>query len=419
MHFAYVKNELLKRKRRSAFVITGIALSISVLVAVNALADAFMGAAQKPLQDFGTDIIIQRNGDTPDDFGGATLPCSQVIITAQEVESLKKINGIKQMSTALLMWVFDGEDYSDSGSFVIATGIEPGLKLGPSIANDWLIDGTGINPGNAGIALIDSVFAEQKGIKAGDTFKISGYPFEVVGIVRTPPNSLISASNVFIPLEDAQNIALEAKNIPDYKPGDINEIFLQADPDNLNEIINEIKTAIPKASVTSAESFIQAIGGIAAQSRNFAVIGSIAVLLFSLVVVVKTISGNIMERRNEIGIMKTVGWTSNDIYRQLITETFIQSLIGGAAGIGIGFLIALALGRLQISVPVAWDIDPFPHFMMTDTSQKALDVGLPVQISSGLVGIALVASVAIGTLSAFLTLKSINRIKPSEVLRYE
>lgn len=419
LYFPYVKNELIQRKRRSALVIFGIALSVGVLVAVHSLAGAFMTAAQKPLRDFGSDIIIQRSGDTPDDFAGATLPCAQVAITAQEVDALRNIGGIKQISTALLMWVFEGTDYSDGNTFAIVTGIEADKTSGPGIVSDWLTEGTGITSGDTGVALVDIAYAGQKGIAVGDTITVTGQSFEVRGIVRTPLNTLISVSNIFIPLTDAQNIASRAKNIPDYQPGTVNEVFLQADPAKIGEVSEAVKSALPGATVTSAESFIQAVGGIAAQSQNLAVMSSVIVLLLSMVIVVKTISGNIMERRNEIGIMKTVGWTARDISRQVFAETLIQSAIGGAAGIVLGFGASLALGRMKVSIPVSWDIDPFPHFMMTDTSQKALDIGLPVQLSRELMGVALVISVALGICSALLTLRNINKIKPSEVLRYE
>jgi putative ABC transport system permease protein len=241
----------------------------------------------------------------------------------------------------------------------------------------------------------------------------------VSGIVRTPTNSLISVSNVYIPLSDAQTIASRSKSIPGYRYGDVNEIFLLAAPDDLEDTISKIKEAIPGATVTSAESFVRAVGGIAAQSRNLAVISSIVVLLASLVIVVKTVSGNIMERRGEIGIMKTVGWTSADISRQIIMETLIQSVIGGALGIAVGFLAALIMSGMSISIPISWDVDPFPHFMMTDSTQKTLDVGLLVHVSSELVCVALFISMAVGMASAFLTLKNVNHIRPSEVLRYE
>ena len=400
-------------------IIFSIALGVSVLVAVNSLADAFMGAAQKPLQEVGADISIQRSGNTPDSFIGATLPCAQTIITSQEINNVKSIKGIKQVSTALLMWVFEGTDYKDGGDFEVVTGIDPEKKLGPSKANEWVVEGSQIKPNEKGVALIDSVYAGQKNIKVGDNIKITGYLLKVIGIVRTPPGSQIATSNIYIPLEDAQNIASQSKNIPGYNMGDINEIFIQADPGNLNGVIDEIKKAVPKADVTSAESFIKAIGGIAAQSRNLAILGSIIVLLFLLVIVAKTISGNILERRNEIGIMKTVGWTSKDIFRQMLSETLVQSVIGGITGIVIGFLAAIALGRLQVSIPVSWNISPFPHFLMTDTSQKAMTVGLPVKVSLGLIVLAFGMSLIVGVVSVFFTLRSINNIKPVEVLRYE
>ncbi|MFH0924683.1 MAG: hypothetical protein V1872_03480 [bacterium] len=71
---------------------------------------------------------------------------------------------------------------------------------------------------------------------------------------------------------------------------------------NIDSIIEEIKKTIPKVEVNSAASFVKAIGGIAAQSRKVAILGSILTLIFSLLIVAKTISGNILERRNEIGI---------------------------------------------------------------------------------------------------------------------
>lgn len=419
MNLGYLKNELLKRKRRAMFSIFGIAIGISVFVAVNSLADAFMNAVQRPLGDFGSDIILQRSGDTPDDFQGATLPCAQVIITAQELANLRNIDGVKKIAIALLMWVFEGSDYNDNNSFAIVTGIEPGLDLGPGVANDWVTAGVGMNPSDSGVALVESSYAGEKNIKLGNSITITGKQFKVIGIVKTPANALISTSNVFIMLRDAQEIAQQAKNIPGYAAGDVNQVFLKVDTDNLNAISSEIKKAAPGITVTSAESFIKAIGGVAAQSGNFAIIGSITVLLFSLIVVMKTVSGNIMERRNEIGIMKTVGWTSKNIYSQITAETLVQCVIGGIVGIAVGFAAAFALGNLQVSMPVSWDIDPFPHFMATDTSQKTLKVGLPVQISMGLIGISLAISVIMGVLSTLLTLKSINKIKPSEALRYE
>lgn len=421
MKIRYAINELLRRKRRSSVAILGLALGIGVLVAVNSLADAYMGAAETPLREMGADISLQRGGgETPDVFKGALLPCAQSIIFSREVDAVKRIRGIGSMSTALYLWVFEGEDYKDGGEFEVVTGIEPGKKLGPSKANEWVVEGSPLGSKAKGIALADSSYAQQKDIKVGDSISVTGFPLKIVGITKMPQGAQIAASNLYISLEDAQEIASRSKkSIPGYKKGDVNQVFLQADPGRLDGVIADLKMAVPKAEINSAASFIKSIGGIAAESRRFAILGSIIALLASLIIVIKTIAGNILERRNEIGVMKTVGWTSKDIGRQILVETLLQSFVGGFAGLGLGFLAALGLGRLQVTIPLDWAVNPYPHFLMADTSEKSLTVGLPVTISFELFVLALVASIIVGLLSVLITLRYINRIKPSEVLRYE
>jgi len=420
VNIKYAMNELLRRKRRSVVVIFGLALGIGVLVAVNALADAYMGAAEVPLREMGADVSLQRSeSETPDVFKGALLPCAQGLITKKEVDSVKNVKGVNQVSTALYLWVFEGEDYTDQGDFAVVTGIELDKDLGPSKANEWIIEGSSLAPEDKGAALADSSYAGQKGLKVGDTISVGGSPLKIVGITRMPQGAQIAASNLYISLEKAQEIADRSEGIPGFNKGDVNQIFLQVDLGTLDKVIADLGMAVPKAEINSAASFIKAIGGIAAESRRFAVLGSLIALLAALIIVAKTVAGNIMERRNEIGIMKTVGWTSKNIGRQFLAETLIQSLIGGLFGLALGSLAAIGLGRLQVTIPLDWGVNPYPHFLMTDTSQKALTVGLPVKISFELFAMALIASVIVGLLSALITLKHINSIKPAEVLRYE
>jgi putative ABC transport system permease protein len=48
-------------------------------------------------------------------------------------------------------------------------------------------------------------------------------------------------------------------------------------------------------------------------------------------------------RRREIGVRRAVGATKRDILSQFMTESVMQCLLGGLAGISMGFLVALAL----------------------------------------------------------------------------
>jgi putative ABC transport system permease protein len=48
-------------------------------------------------------------------------------------------------------------------------------------------------------------------------------------------------------------------------------------------------------------------------------------------------------RRREIGVRRAIGATRRDILRQFIVESVVQCIIGGLAGITLGFLVATAL----------------------------------------------------------------------------
>jgi len=75
-----------------------------------------------------------------------------------------------------------------------------------------------------------------------------------------------------------------------------------------------------------------------------AVVGGIVIMNVMLV--------SVTERTREIGVRRAVGATKSDILRQFLAEALIQCIVGGAIGIGIGFLCALAL-RTYTSFPAS------------------------------------------------------------------
>ena len=95
---------------------------------------------------------------------------------------------------------------------------------------------------------------------------------------------------------------------------------------------------------------------IATKDSYIALWKSISSAFFSVFIMVSSISAvvggivimNVMlvsvtERTKEIGIRRAMGATKRDILRQFLTESVMQCLIGGAIGVGAGFLFAMAL----------------------------------------------------------------------------
>jgi len=73
-----------------------------------------------------------------------------------------------------------------------------------------------------------------------------------------------------------------------------------------------------------------------------ALIGSIALAVSSLGIV-NTMVMSILERTREIGIMKAIGGSDSDIRRIFLVEASVIGVLGGAAGVTLGWLVGRAV----------------------------------------------------------------------------
>jgi putative ABC transport system permease protein len=54
----------------------------------------------------------------------------------------------------------------------------------------------------------------------------------------------------------------------------------------------------------------------------------------------KTMIANLVERSHEIGILKAVGSSQQEIQKQLTAEAFVQTFAGGLLGTLVGYFIS-------------------------------------------------------------------------------
>ncbi|MDA0792142.1 MAG: FtsX-like permease family protein, partial [Proteobacteria bacterium] len=64
---------------------------------------------------------------------------------------------------------------------------------------------------------------------------------------------------------------------------------------------------------------------------------------------------SVMERRAEIGLLRAVGARQRDVVRQFLVETTVIALLGAAAGIVLGAVIAYAIAGFA-GWAVAWSL---------------------------------------------------------------
>src|SRR5581483_1267669 len=77
----------------------------------------------------------------------------------------------------------------------------------------------------------------------------------------------------------------------------------------------------------------------------FVMVSSISAVVGGIVIM-NVMMVSVTERTKEIGVRRAVGATRADIMRQFLTESVLQCILGGVAGVGIGFGCALSLRQL-------------------------------------------------------------------------
>ena len=151
-------------------------------------------------------------------------------------------------------------------------------------------------------------------------------------------------------------------------------------------------------------------------SGRFSLVASIVALMGAVLLIMKTMLSNLVERSREIGILKAVGWTQGEVEKQLIGEAFVQAIVGGILGILLGYLISYCLGFLSITIPTPWDLNPMPA-MAREAKAATQAVSLPVAVSLGLAATSMALSLLVGCVSGYFLGKRTAQMKPADILR--
>lgn len=169
--------------------------------------------------------------------------------------------------------------------------------------------------------------------------------------------------------------------------------YMKIDPNKVSQAVNILGNAAPNAFVLNLAN----IGDIVGQFLNdilltLTTIASLS-LLAGVIIIANAVALAMLERRRELGILKSVGYTSGSILSEVLIE---NGLVGG-----VGALLAMVLVTIATNV------------LGTLVFKSAFGV-------NGTITLALIAgSAVLAMLTAMLVAWGSVRVRPLEVLRYE
>ena len=133
-----------------------------------------------------------------------------------------------------------------------------------------------------------------------------------------------------------------------------------------------------KATIGTPDSFLKLLGSLFALSDKFTMAASLIAIIVAVLIAFKTMAGNIAERAREIGVLKAVGWTNRNVVTQLLSESVVQCFLAGILGLLIALVASVALGFIQVNIPIPWEMSPTPHFLPGGGDQIFKTLRLPV-----------------------------------------
>jgi putative ABC transport system permease protein len=318
-----------RARLRTALTAASLMTGVAMLLSIRALTDAFS-------QDLREWIEAYIGGDL---YVHSSLPMRTYL--ARRFETVEGVTAATPMRYFEVEWLKeDGTDERltfmavDPGSYRQVTSfVFQSSSDDPERLLDRLAAGDAV--------FVSTILAEKYGLRRGDTMRLKTHRgqrvFEIAGVVVDFNNQGLTVEGSwkdmrrYFGLRDVNAFLIKVQ--PGYSPADVQERLDQAYGKRHHITVESNETLKTRALQLSAQTF-----------GLFDVLTLIAMIVAALGVV-NTLTMNVLERTQEIGMLRSLGMTRWQVGKMILAEAGMLGLIGGVFGL----LFGLFMSRLFIS----------------------------------------------------------------------
>jgi putative ABC transport system permease protein len=407
-----------KRKSRIAIAVISVIIGAAVATALLSVSLDISEKVGEEFSKYGANLLVVPESNTIDvgfpgvDFGSVT---EQKYINESDLWKIKSIfwwQNVKGFTPLLYQVVTVSEGSNEQNVVLVGTyfnqsieiiepfeGVDPFIyqtginEISPwwSVDGDWILDSNDSTASMIGINVADKL-----NLNVGDSYSIrysedkendfneSVYNLSVVGIIETGGNE---DNQIFVNLKVAQSLTSREDLVHTVQVS----ALCNACP--VSTFAEEIEGNISNVDARTVKQLVNAQMSILGKIENMMSIVTIIALLASALGVMTTMTSSVLERKKEIGLMKSVGAENKKIMSLFYSEATIIGLLGGFAGFIVGYILSQFIGLSVFETSVA------PRFEI--------------------IPIVLLISIFVALLASILPVKRAVKIEPAIVLRGE
>jgi putative ABC transport system permease protein len=361
-----VIRQLGRHKGRTALTILGIAIGIVLVTTLSSFSEGINTVVDAELSLLSGKITITAEGIGFENFQSSELDES-LLGELEDLSGVERATGLIADSVPGVGAVY-GAEMEDLDVFDL--DVEPEEGRFPEEGEDEIALG--------------KFYAENTGLQVGDEVEMRGKTYPIVGIIGESGSE--EDYGIVTSFEPAQEILRKEDKVTIIILTPVNVERAEDLAREIKGLYSDIQVLSEKDAAREAEEFTAQLSAL-----TFA-IGSIAALIAGLGIM-NVMFMSVRERRKEIGTMKALGATTNEILGQVILEAVAITLIGEAIGLLISFGAVAGINSIS------------PEFNATIT------MGLFINVTIFALGLAIISGV--------LPAREAAKLEPAVVLRYE
>lgn len=393
MFFRMIRGALFRQRGKMLLIAFTIMLGASL---ATAMLNTMMGVGDKvnaELKTYGANIVVKpKDSSLLSDIYDVEDSSDQSLNTSYLKED--ELGNIKQ-----IFWAFNIIDYTPflsttvelgDGTTATVTGtwfdhhldLPTGETVDTGIENlrSWwdVTDGEWLDEQTEGAdtsVMVGATLASELGIKAGDTLTLKGtaqtMDVTVIGIYDAGGDgddviysTLDTAQALCDKDGDVESIEVSALTTPDNELSERaakNPKLLSASDYEtwyctayVSSICYQIQEAMTNATASAVRQVADSEGNILEKTQLLMVLITILALIASALGITNLVTASVMERSQEIGLLKAIGAHDGPITAMILLEVLVTALAGTVVGyvVGIGFTQIIGLTVFGSSIAI-------------------------------------------------------------------